>query len=86
LDADKLYISIRKYLGTAEPVLIGNDVWIGRNVTILLSIKTGNNVVVVAKAVVNKDDPGNCVVGGLPAILTKEIENNIEKIEIKWRD
>ena len=33
----------------------------------------GNNVVVAAGAVVTKDVPDNCVVGGVPAKVIKEI-------------
>ena len=41
----------------AEPVRIGNDVWIGGNVTIMPGITIGNNVVIAAGAVVTKDVP-----------------------------
>ena len=68
----------RKHLGIAKPVTIGNDVWIGGNVTILPGVKIGNNVVVAAGAVVTKDVPDNCVVGGVPARFIKEIENDVE--------
>ena len=37
----------RQHLGIAKPVKIGNDVWIGGNVTILPGVTIGNNVVVV---------------------------------------
>lgn len=57
----------RKHLGIAKPVIIGNDVWIGGNVTILLGVTIGNNVVVAAGAVVTKDVPDNCLVVGVPA-------------------
>ena len=49
-------------------VYIGNDVWIGGNVTILPGVSIGNNVVVAAGAVVTKDVPDNTLVGGVPAI------------------
>ena len=67
----------RKHLGIAKPVRIGNDVWIGGNVTILPGITIGNNVVVAAGAVVTKDVPDNCLVGGVPARVIKDIENDI---------
>ena len=57
---------------------IGNDVWIGGNVTILPGIRIGNNVVVAAGAVVTKDVPDNVVVGGVPARIIKEIDNDVE--------
>ena len=68
----------RKHLGIAKPVRIGNDVWIGGNVTILPGITIGNNVVVAAGAVVTKDIPDNSIVGGIPAKLIKELENDVK--------
>ena len=63
-------------MGIAKPVTIGNDVWIGANCTILPGVTIGNNVVVAAGAVVTKDVPDNCVVGGVPVKIIKEIEND----------
>lgn len=60
-----------------KPVTIGNDVWVGGNVTILPGVTIGNNVVVAAGAVVTKDVPDNCVVGGVPAKVIQPIENDI---------
>ena len=47
------------------------------NVTILPGVTIGNNVVVAAGAVVTKDVPDNCVIGGIPAKKIKDIENDI---------
>jgi len=62
----------RQHLASAQPVTIGNDVWIGGNVTILPGVTIGNNVVVAAGAVVTKDVPDNCVVAGIPARKIKD--------------
>ncbi|MDD3230343.1 MAG: sugar O-acetyltransferase [Oscillospiraceae bacterium] len=67
----------RKHLGIAKPVTIGKDVWIGGNVTILPGVTIGNNVVVAAGAVITKDVPDNCVVGGVPAKVIRSIESDI---------
>jgi maltose O-acetyltransferase len=61
----------------AKPVRIGNDVWIGGNVTILPGVTIGNNVVVAAGAVINKDVPDNTLVCGVPARVIKVIEDDI---------
>lgn len=71
----------RKHLGIAKPVTIGDDVWIGGNVTILPGVSIGNNVIVAAGAVVTKDVPDNCIVGGVPAKVIKPLENDIPKEE-----
>lgn len=64
----------RKHLGIAKVVTIGNDVWIGGNCTIVPGVTIGNNVIVAAGAVVTKDVPDNCVVGGVPAKIIKKLE------------
>ena len=68
----------RRHLGIAKPVTIGDDVWIGGNVTILPGVRIGNNVIVAAGAVVTKDVPDNVVVGGVPAKVIKALEDDVE--------
>lgn len=67
----------RRHLGIAKPVVIGDDVWIGGNVTILPGVTIGNNVIIAAGAVVTKDIPDNCIAGGVPAKAIKPLENDI---------
>lgn len=55
------------------PITIGKKVWIGANATILQGVTIGDNAVVAAGAVVNKDVPANTVVGGVPAKIIKRI-------------
>lgn len=66
----------RQHMAFAKPVHIGDDVWIGGNVTILPGVSIGNNVVVAAGAVVTKDIPDNCLAGGVPAKIIKSIPND----------
>ncbi|GAB5056001.1 sugar O-acetyltransferase [Companilactobacillus alimentarius] len=56
-----------------EPISVGSDVWIGGNVTIIGGVHIGNNVIIGAGAVVVKDVPDNCVVGGVPAKFIKSL-------------
>ncbi len=69
----------RQHLGISKPVAIGNDVWISGNCTILPGVNIGNNVVVAAGAVVTKDVPDNCVVGGVPARKLKDIPDDTDE-------
>ena len=64
-------------ISRAEPVEIGDDVWICGNVTICPGVKIGNRAVVAAGAVVTKDVPEGCLVGGNPAKLIRKIEADV---------
>lgn len=57
----------------AEPVTIGNNVWIGGSVTILPGVTIGDNVTIGAGSVVTKDIPSNVVAVGNPCRVIKEI-------------
>lgn len=63
----------RAKMAYSKPVVIGDDVWIGGNCTILPGVTIGNNVVIAAGAVVTTDAPDNCIVGGVPAKKIKDI-------------
>lgn len=55
------------------PIRIGNRVWIGSNVVITKGVTIGDNSVIAAGAVVNRDIPANVVAGGVPAKVLKSI-------------
>ena len=57
----------------AEPVKIGDNVWIGGSVTILPGVTIGNNVTIGAGSVVTKDIPDNVVAVGNPCRVIKNI-------------
>lgn len=57
----------------AEPVTIGDNVWIGGSVTILPGVTIGDNVVIGAGSVVCCDLPSDCVAAGNPAKVIKRI-------------
>ncbi len=55
------------------PIVLGKNVWIGSNATILQGVTIGDNAVVAAGAVVTKDVATNTIVGGIPAKFIKSI-------------
>jgi acetyltransferase-like isoleucine patch superfamily enzyme len=57
-----------------KSVLIKRNAWIGAGAIILPGVTIGENSVVAAGAVVNKDVPPNTVVGGVPAKVIRTIE------------
>jgi len=57
----------------ASPIRIKENVWIGANATILKGVTIGINSIVAAGAVVTKDVPDNCIFGGVPAKLIKDL-------------
>ncbi|MHA7831042.1 MAG: CatB-related O-acetyltransferase [Flagellimonas sp.] len=70
-------------------IIIGNDVWIGANVSIMDGITIGDGAIVAANALVNKDVPPYTIVGGIPA---KPIKKRFDDDDIaflkslKWWD
>jgi acetyltransferase-like isoleucine patch superfamily enzyme len=62
------------------PIIIGNNVWIGSNSTILPGVVIGDNSIIGAGSVVTKNVPSNVIVAGVPAKVIKKIEDNDEDV------
>ena len=60
----------------AEPVSIGNAVFIGSSVKILKGVSIGDNAVVASGSVVTRDIPSNVVAAGVPAVIVRQIEQS----------
>lgn len=62
--------------GTIIPIIgrtiIGNDVWIGRQVLFTPCKSVGNHVVIGAGSVVSKNIPDNVIVGGNPVRIIRQ--------------
>lgn len=56
----------------ANPIRIGNDVWVGAHAVILSGVTIGEGAIVAAGAVVQKDVDPYTIVGGVPARLLGE--------------
>jgi acetyltransferase-like isoleucine patch superfamily enzyme len=52
-------------------VHIGNDVWIGANVSIMNAVSIGTGAVIAAHAVLTKDVPPYAIVAGNPGCIVK---------------
>jgi acetyltransferase-like isoleucine patch superfamily enzyme len=68
-------------------VKIGNDVWIGKNASILGGVTIGDGAVVGAFSVVTKDVPPYAIVAGNPAKLIHmrfDDETISQLLKIKW--
>lgn len=54
-----------------RPVVIGDDVWIGRRAIIMPGVKIGNGCIIGAAAVVTHDIPDYSIAAGVPARVVK---------------
>ena len=68
-------------LEITKPITIGNNVYVGNNVTFLPGVTVGDNVVIGACAVVTRDIPSNSVAAGVPARVIKTTDEYFEKIQ-----
>jgi len=55
----------------AQPVVIGNDVWVGQGAIFSGGVTVGDGAIIAARAVVTKDVPPYAIVGGAPARLIR---------------
>ncbi len=68
----------------AYPITVGNNVWFGASVTVLPGVHIGNNAVIGAGSVVNRDIPDGVVAVGNPCrVLRKITEEDKKKY---WRN
>lgn len=61
------------------PIVVGRNVWIGSNSTILQGVTNGDNSIIAAGSVVTKDVPANAIVAGVPARFIRSISPEEEK-------
>lgn len=57
-----------------SPVVLGRNVWLGANVTVLPGVTIGDDAVVGAGSVVTKDVPARSIVVGSPARVVRSID------------
>lgn len=69
--------------------IVGNDVWIGQNVTVMPGVHIGDGSIIAANSVVTKDIPEFHVAGGNPCkVIKKRFDDDliIHLLNIKWWD
>ncbi|SMY15898.1 sugar O-acetyltransferase [Photobacterium aquimaris] len=64
----------RQHTEYGANIIIGNNVWIGGNASILPGVTIGDNCVIGAGSVVTADIPANSVAVGNPCRVTKTLE------------
>ena len=72
-----------KGLEYARPITVGDNVWFGANVSVLPGVTIGDNCVIGAGSVVNKDIPANSLAVGNPCKVIRTIANGTDLNEIK---
>lgn len=69
--------------------VIGNDVWIGQNTTILPGVHIGDGVIIGANSVVGRDIEPYSIVAGNPAqLIRKRFDDELISLllDVKWWD
>lgn len=69
--------------------VIGNDVWIGQNVTFLPGVHVGDGAIIGANSTVTRDIPPYCIAAGDPARVVRkryDDETTAFLLELKWWD
>lgn len=89
----KLYLegpfSDRERYDQFPEVIVGNDVWIGANTTVLNGVTIGDGAVIGANSVVTRDVPPYAIVGGGPATLLRfrfEEKQRDFLLKLRWWD
>lgn len=68
-----------KGLEIALPITVGDNVWIGTQVSVLPGVTIGNNTVIGAGSVVNRDIPDGVIAAGNPCRVIREITEEDKK-------
>jgi maltose O-acetyltransferase len=63
----------------ASPVRVEDGAWLSTRCTILPGVTIGSGAVVAAGAVVNRSVPPNVMVGGVPARIIRELDDDCGK-------
>ncbi len=74
------------FIPSHDPVKIGNNVWLGRDVTILKGVTIGENVLIGMGSIVTKDIPANSVAVGTPAKVIMTLDEYYKRRKEQYTD
>jgi len=92
-DASDIMLNIiySGHIDRVGPIIIGNNCFLGNNVTVLPNIRIGSNTIIGTGSVVTKDIPDNSVFAGNPARFICTFDDYLNKIKTNtqkypWHD
>lgn len=74
MDNDYHQVEDRSRPGESDPIVVGDNVWLGIRVIVLKGVHIGKNSVVGAGSVVTKDIPPNVLAAGVPARVIRRFD------------
>lgn len=72
------------FLSSSGEVVIGNNIYFGRDVTILKGVHIGDNCIIGAGSIITKDIPSNSVAVGVPCKVISSIADYYKKRQLLW--
>ena len=66
----------------AMPITIHNNCWLCSGVTVCGGVTIGENSIIAAGAVVTKDIPPNCLAGGVPAKVIRQLDDS-DRLDVR---
>lgn len=59
-----------------KPITVGSNVWFGAGCTVLPGVTIGDNAVIAAGSVVNRDIPADVMAAGVPCAVKRKLTDN----------
>jgi acetyltransferase-like isoleucine patch superfamily enzyme len=75
---DRIDIPIYEQPHTSKGIVLGDDIWVGAQVTIVDGVTVGSHAILAGGAVVTRDVPDYAIVGGNPAKIIRMRNRTLE--------
>ena len=83
MDSDFHDVNDRLSDGKGGAIIIKDDAWVATRAMVLKNVTIGKGAIVASGAVVTKDVPDYCVVGGVPAKVIRRLDQKKEEVQEK---